>query len=220
SLLTPNRIGEYGAKALYFSPPDRKKVMVLNSISNTAQMLVTTLFGIIGILFFIRWHPLEIGSTQLLYTVGIVTGGMFVIILFLKTKILFRFKKKLIKKWKKLPVISKPIYFKVLLFSVLRYFIFSFQFFYLLNLLHVQMGYLETMMVISSMYLLASILPSLFLFDVVIKGGVAVYLFGLMGVPDVAVLTVVTLMWLFNVVLPSILGSYHVLRFQPSKAVT
>ena len=64
------------------------------------------------------------------------------------------------------------------------------------------------------MYLLASIIPSIFIFDVVIKGGIAVYLFSIIGIDELVTLSVVTLMWILNFVLPSILGSYYVLRFK------
>ncbi len=45
SLITPNRIGEYGAKAPYFKERDRKKVVFLNFIHSSSQMLATLLFG-------------------------------------------------------------------------------------------------------------------------------------------------------------------------------
>ena len=46
SLFTPNRIGEYGAKAFYFYKNERTKVLLLNLISNSTQMLVTLVFSI------------------------------------------------------------------------------------------------------------------------------------------------------------------------------
>src|SRR5210317_1776795 len=38
SLATPNRVGDYGAKALFFDLRDRKKVLFLNFYSNAIQM--------------------------------------------------------------------------------------------------------------------------------------------------------------------------------------
>ncbi|WP_248912347.1 hypothetical protein [Gelidibacter algens] len=70
------------------------------------------------------------------------------------------------------------------------------------------------------MYLLSSIIPSIFIFDVIIKGGVAVYIFGLLGVPEPLILSVVTFMWILNFVLPSVIGSYHVLQFKLPKTVS
>ena len=42
-------------------------------------------------------------------------------------------------------------------------------------------------MVITTMYLLSSIIPSIFIFDVVIKGGVAVYLFSIIGIKGICI---------------------------------
>ncbi|WP_146035218.1 hypothetical protein [Formosa algae] len=51
SLFTPNRIGDYGAKALYFAWELRPKIVGLNGIGNLAQMLITTILGSIGLFF-------------------------------------------------------------------------------------------------------------------------------------------------------------------------
>jgi len=98
--------------------------------------------------------------------------------------------------------------------------IFTFQFYYLLVLFGIDMSYLEAMSAIACMYILSSIIPSIFIFDVIIKGGVAVYLFGLIGVSESIVLSIVTFMWILNFVLPSVIGSYHVLKFKFPKTTS
>ena len=52
SLFTPNRIGEYGAKAIYFAKQFRKRILLLNLLGNSFQMLITTIFGVIGFIIF------------------------------------------------------------------------------------------------------------------------------------------------------------------------
>jgi hypothetical protein len=104
-----------------------------------------------------------------------------------------------------------------ILFSLIRYTIFSFQFFYLLYLFEVDISYLNAMTIITSMYILASIVPSIFVFDVIIKGSIAVYLFSFINVSELTILSIITIMWLLNFVLPSIFGSYYVLNFNLHK---
>ena len=70
------------------------------------------------------------------------------------------------------------------------------------------------------MYLLASVIPSIFIFDVLIKGSVAMYIFTIVGVNEFTILSIVLLMWILNFVLPSILGSYYVLTFTLPKNKT
>jgi len=65
------------------------------------------------------------------------------------------------------------------------------------------------------MYFLVSTVPTIFIFDVVVRGGVAVWLFSFAGISDLMVLSTVLVMWILNFVLPSIIGSYFVIAYQP-----
>jgi hypothetical protein len=86
----------------------------------------------------------------------------------------------------------------------------------LLHLFGAEIGFKNALFFIFAMYLLVSILPSIFIFDVVMRGGVAVWLFSLAGVDEIVVLATVLAMWLLNTVLPAICGSYFVARHKPA----
>ena len=213
SLFTPNRIGEYGAKAVYFQYGVRKKIMLLNLLGNMSQMAVTTFVGIFGLLAFYATYKPEINPYQLLVLVGICL----IILLFARhfwrnnSWNLRGFELSKIKAFIK--DIAPATKTQVLLLATIRYFLFSLQFYFLLILFQVNLNYYEAMVVISCSYLLSSIIPSIFIFDVVVKGGVAVFLFSFAVVDNVIVLSTITFMWLLNFVLPSIFGSYYVLNF-------
>jgi len=214
SLLTPNRIGEYGAKALYFKSAFRKRVLFINLISNLLQMFVTVVFGITGTLWLSQSQNLHIFSFKfiIILLIGILFCAL-VIFIIRQTNIRIRgFSLEKIKLFLfQFP--EKSIILGVIL-SLFRYLIFSFQFYYLLLLFGEEISYLEAMKLITSMYFLASIIPSIFLFDVVIKGSVALYLFSLIGINELVILSIVTCMWILNFVTPSIIGSFYVLHFK------
>jgi len=217
SLFTPNRIGDYGAKALYFPSNLRARVMGLNGLGNLAQMCVTTLFGSMGLLFFTRTFPIHFDYKTLHWSHYLMFGLLAVgLILLAKTYLNPETWRLKIRRF--LSSISFRLLGKTLLFSTLRYVVFSFQFYVFLKLFQVDLSYLHTMMVLSSMYLLASILPSIFIFDVVLKGSIAVYLFSFFDINNTIVLSCITLMWLFNTVFPSIIGSYYVMNFKTPKS--
>lgn len=214
SLLTPNRIGEYGAKALYYKSHLRKRIMLTNLISNALQMGITCIFGIIGFSIFTTIYPINISQFKLIIILSILLSLILITGLILTQKqirntmcsiknIVYNYPKK---------KISLGV-----LFSLFKYLVFSFQFYTLLHFLGVNISYNIAMIGISTMYLMSSILPSIFIFDVVVKGSVAVYLFAHIGVNETTILTVVTLMWLLNFVLPSVLGSYYVMSFKLPK---
>lgn len=214
SLATPNRIGEYGAKALFFEKVKRKKVMLLNFYSNAIQLSITVLFGGIGFFYFLKIYNIPYSySTLFLFVMGLFS--LIGIGYFIKEKeILVKGFSiaKVIRNFQNLPNYLK---IKVFLFSIFRYLVFSGMFYGLLLFFGAKISLLLAMALIFSMYLLVSIVPTIFIFDVVIRGGIAVWLFSFAGVSDLIVLSTVLAMWLYNFVLPSILGSFFVLKYQP-----
>ena len=210
SLITPNRIGEYGAKAIFYPKQNRKKILILNFLGNISQMLVTTFFGIIG-LFYLS------GYLNFKLNISIVTIALITSLIIFFTLLMFKldFLKNWIKKFKNY-IISIPlgIQFSNLIFSFIRYLIFSNQFYFLLNIFKIDLDYFTALSLITSTYFIASLIPGFVVFDFIIKGSVAVSLFGFFQVNEIAILTVTTIMWLLNFALPSILGSYFVLIFK------
>lgn len=219
SLFTPNRIGEYGAKALFFTPEKRKKVMFANLIGNMLQMAVTVILGTIGLYFYCKLYRPEINLYHLNWLFLIVLAGL-AFVVFIATKKQWPLKKRLMESpLTFIKTLGKQQLYLSLLLAFFRYVIFSFQFYVLLDCFGVELNYLQTMSVVSSMYLLASVVPSLSIFDVVVRGSVAVYLFSFTGANELAILSTVTIMWTFNFALPSIWGSYYVLIFKLPKNV-
>ncbi len=217
SLFTPNRIGEYGAKAIYYLSSFRRRILLINLLSNMLQMSVTVLFGLIGLYFFLRSYHIQIDFYY------VARGLMYALIILLLIGFGIRKNKFSVKGFsfekiaafiKKYP---KSTFWFGFSMSVLRYLIFSFQFYLILHVFMTGLSYSEAMVAITAMYLLASVLPSVFVFDVVIKGSVAVFLFSFLGVSEIIVLSTVTIMWLANFVLPSLFGSYYILNFNLPK---
>lgn len=218
SLFTPNRIGEYGAKAIYYTSSLRKRILLVNLMSNLLQMSVTTILGVIGLSFYILKYDPEINHYKLArFIVYVLIATL--LLGFGITKSRFTIKGFSLDKIKHfISEFPKNKLVLGFLFSVVRYAIFSFQFYFLLLIFKIDLSYLDAISIITSMYLLASIIPSIFIFDVIIKGGVAVYLFSLTGINELIVLCIITIMWLLNFVLPSLFGSYYVLNFNFPKS--
>ncbi|WP_299366220.1 lysylphosphatidylglycerol synthase domain-containing protein [Winogradskyella sp.] len=217
SLITPNRIGDYGAKAIYYSRPFRKRIVLMNLLGNIAQMTITTCFGIVGLIIFVNRYQIEVDYYKI--------AMLLFIILAIGTLAAFGIKHSQIsiKGYSINRIIEsiKTISFKThtinLLLSLVRYLVFSFQFYYLLHIFGVDVNYSNAMTVITSMYFLASIIPSISIFDVLIKGSVAVFLFGYVQVNELTILSIITIMWLLNFAIPSLFGSYFVLNFKLPK---
>ncbi len=214
SLLTPNRIGEYGAKALYVSSKLRKRILLLNLIGNMMQMGVTLLFGSIGLLFLIPNYHLDISTNSMVY-LALFLIALLIVFLWISMRKSFKIKGFSIEKLNSfITKIPNRILLSAVFYSIIRYLIFSFQLYFLLKMFGITLSYFEAMILISSIYVLSSVIPTLLLFDVVIKSSVAVFVFSLAGIDELRILCIMTLMWLLNFVLPSIIGSYYVLQFK------
>ena len=210
SLFTPYGIGEYIGKTLFFEKDQAKKIIFLNLICNGIQMVLTAVFGVFGLLYFNAYFDVITPK---------IVGGTFglliimVIVLFFTKKISFKgySLEKLIHKINGIP---KPIHRKNILLGIGRYLVFSHQYYFLFLIFDVQLPYLILMATITSVYFAAQCLPSFQFLDFAVKGGVAVYFFGLLGINEWIVLFISTLMWFLNTVIPVTFGSYFVLNFK------
>ncbi|WP_284652746.1 hypothetical protein [Flavobacterium terrisoli] len=204
-IFTPNGLGEYAGKALYFDKKKTKKIIFLNLICNGIQMILTIIFGTIG-LFIIGYWKWALAIIGLAF--------LFLLISFLSKKIKVKGYsiEKLIHKINEIP---KTIHRKNILLAIGRYLVFSHQYYFLFLAFDVDLPYLTMMATIAVVYFLASSLPSFQFLDFAVKGSVAMFFFGKLDVNEWIVVFISTLMWFLNVVLPVVIGSYFVLKFKP-----
>lgn len=214
SLVTPNRIGDYGAKVMYYTNRFKGKIVLLNLVGNISQMTITTVFGVIGLTIFVNFYQVDINYyrvTRFVFILLIIAILSFFGVKHRRFKVKGHSYVDIIDFIKSITINVKA---KTLVFSLIRYLIFSFQFYFFLSVFGVAIDYLDAMVVITSMYFLASIIPSISIFDVVIKGSVAVFLFSFLKINELTILTIITSMWLLNFVIPSVFGGYYILNFR------
>jgi len=198
SLLTPNRIGDYGAKALFYDKNERKKIVSLNFIAQTSQLVITILMGILGsIILFFSIKNLEIDQNWVKMSLFLVFLG---VILFFLIKI---YKKR--QSTEKL-ILSPHLWRTGLSFATIRYVIFSSQFVLLLLLFKMPLNLSALYSAVFTTYFLASLIPMFAFMDWAVKGSVAVGIFSLFQVPKVIIIKTVGLMWLSNFMLAFIVG--------------
>ncbi|MEZ4779742.1 MAG: hypothetical protein R2786_10210 [Flavobacteriaceae bacterium] len=213
SLATPNRIGDYGAKAMYFNKEERKKIVFLNFIANGFQFLITFFMGMMGV-----WKIFPYLENQISIPTWI--GFFCVVIVICIMSYIFRKKEWFIKglsidhiwqAYKKLPSL---ITWKTLFFASLRYSLFSTLFYLLLQFYGAESSFLETIPFIFCMYLLVSIIPTFLVVDIIVRGSIAIGLLTILKIPETIIAATVFSMWLLNFLLPATIGSYYVLKFK------
>lgn len=214
SIATPNRLGDYGAKALFYDSKNRKKVLFLNFYSNSIQMIVTLFFGIFGLFYIVQRFGLSFSSTKL-------TAGICILLFFLSLGYWFKERQLIINGLTISKVIDKiaslpwKLKLKTIAYSLLRYLIFSFLFYKVLMFYGASIPFTKAIPVIFAMYLLVSIVPTFFVFDVIVRGGTAIWLFSFLGVQEIIIISTVLTMWILNFVIPSIIGGYFMFSYTP-----
>ena len=209
-IFTPNGIGEYGAKALYFEKKEAGRIVFLNLVCNGIQMILSIIFGIFG-LFYFNAHFEILTPRTIAIGFGLFVAIIVVLISLRKIKIKGYSFNSLVQLLNR---ISRSIHRKNIILAIGRYLIFSHQYYFLFLAFDVEIPYLLMMATICCVYFLASSLPTFQFLDFAVKGSVAVYFFGILGVNEWIVVFVATLMWFLNVVLPVLAGSWFVLNFK------
>ncbi|WP_152286949.1 hypothetical protein [Flavicella marina] len=203
SVITPNKMGEYGAKLFFFKPVLHKKIISLTLLSNGYQLLVTVLFGCFG---FYYYRPTKIIDSQFLL-IAILAIGLITVSIY--------FSKKIKKLFEYFTTIHRITQLKLFVLSSLRYLLFSFQYVYLLKLLGTPNTFTTLFPLVCVMYFTASFIPSFAITDFAIKGSVALLIFSEIHIPNNIILTTAFAMWLLNFAFPALIGSFFVAKYKP-----
>lgn len=203
-IFTPNGVGEYAGKALYYEKSKASEIVFLNLVCNGIQLILSIIFGIIGLWF------LGFGM-QVLEILGLILIVLIVLLFLKKVKIKGYSINDFILKINEIP---KTIHRKNILMAIARYLTFSHQTYFLFLAFDVHLPYFSMMATIATVYFLASSLPSFQFLDFAVKGSIGIYFYSLLGVNQWIVIFITTLMWFLNIVIPVAIGSFYVLNFK------
>ncbi len=221
SISTPNSIGEYVGRVLYMSEGNRIKAISLTVVANMSQLIVTFAMGLTALVF-IKEDLIVSGIA----TQAFVNAFLWVSAIITVTLLLFYFRLPwLIKIIDKLPQASKfawaieaiehinaTLLVKFLSLSVIRFTVFSLQYFLLFQLFDVNVSVLQSWMGISVMFLVMAIIPTIALFtDLGLKNELSIQLMGLFTTNHLGVSLTSFSIWLINLVFPALIGSLLIL---------
>ena len=222
SVFTPNRIGEYGGRVFCLEKADRMQGVLITVLGSMAQLLTTIFFGSMGILFLNNYIPelqelyQEIEYTFPLMLFMLLLLNILLLLLFHNISVISNLMDKYgwLSKYKKYKEVftfynTQELAF-VFLFSIIRYAIFTTQFFILLNLFGVDISYFDSIILTMVMLFVISIIPTIAISEIGIRGSVSVYLFGLVSANTLGILSATFVLWVINLLLPAIIGAFFV----------
>jgi type IV secretory pathway VirB2 component (pilin) len=224
AFFTPNRIGEYFGRILYIPDGKRIRAISLTIVCSIAQLLVTLIAGIWGLILF-RKHlgAAGSGSQSVLFWLQLVlwlsvAGAFFLAMFYFRLSWLARALEKLFPRGrlpgyvKVLEEFNATVLLRILSLSLFRYIVFLLQYFLLFDVFDVALTVTDTFTVVSVMFVVLAIAPTIaFLTDLGIRAKASIELVQFFSTNVAGILATALGIWIINLVIPALIGSLLVL---------
>ena len=215
-LVTPNRTGEFIGRVLFLDPGHRVSASFATALGSIAQFVVTLVMGGLALVLLamrpdaLPW-PSGWYSTALVSLTALVAAGALVLYLvprlLRQLLLLIPVLARLERASAILDAYSARELWSVLGLSALRYAVFSGQFVLLCGLFNVGVEPYTAALVVPVVYLVSTLVPTVLLTELGVRGGAAVAFFLPLGGDEAPVLLATTVLWLMNLVLPALVGA-------------
>ncbi|MFT3948675.1 MAG: lysylphosphatidylglycerol synthase domain-containing protein [Agriterribacter sp.] len=217
-LSTPNRVGEYGGRMLYIYEEVRLKSVSMSLLGNISQLIITLMLGCAG-LFIQKAIVYEVcAGYDISYNWFVAFTWMAVAVTVLVMVFYFRFGwivnivtsihifNKWLKKMNGLHGVSVTILLRVLALSAVRYVVFVCQYILMLQLMHVDLNITDAFWLITVLYLILAVIPSVTLLELGMRGMIAVLLFEGFSENTLGIYAASAGIWFVNLIIPAIAG--------------
>jgi hypothetical protein len=227
TMLTPNRIGEYGGRILYVEEKNRLKAISLSLVGSISQLLVTMLMGCVGLLY-LRFFSQNKKST--LSVLPEFWGDVLIYLSLGVTALLLLFYLRLgwlVRMLEKLPSLQKVVnhikvldefndkaLVEILFLSFIRYLVFVLQYVLMLQVVEINIPIILCFWLMTVFYLVMAIAPSIGFIELPVRISASWVIFKLYTGNQLGVGTASLGIWLINLVLPAVIGSLLILSIK------
>lgn len=227
TMLTPNRIGEYGGRMLFVLPAHRIKAISLTIVGSISQLLITMIMGCLG-LFYLRFFSHT--SDNALSVLPHFWGEVLIYFSVACTVVLFLFYIRLswlVRLLEKLPALSKIVkhisvldefttrqLLQIMSLSLLRYLVFVLQYVLLLQVMHVEISAGLSFWLITVFYLVMAVAPTFGFLELPVRANASMQLMQLYSSNTLGIQTAVLAIWVINLVIPALIGSLLILSIK------
>lgn len=237
SSFTPNRVGDYFGRVFILEKAARIEGVLITILGSMSQLLVTFVMGTISLyIMFLRIPEalLEFFNIPLHLYQYLIWGGAvlilslnsLVILLFLNVSVVSSMASRLKGKWaakvsryiRVFTAYSNKELITVILLSLFRFVVFSFQFYILLQLFRVNLPLMDGLVVIAVIFFVMTIIPTVAITELGIRGSVSLFLIGMyFGGPEMmppsvglGIVAASTALWIINLATPALIGAMFV----------
>lgn len=227
TMLTPNRIGEYGGRILYVEEGNRIKAISLTIVGSISQLLVTLIMGCAGLVFLRYFSQNSAGSTVVLPEIWWNALIWLSVTITLVLSLFYLRIGWLVRMMEKVPALQKVVthikvldefdniqLIRVFTLSFGRYVVFVLQYILLLQVMQVELGYMLSFWLITVFYLVLAVAPTIGFIELPVRVSACWALMKYYTVNELGVGTTALGIWLINLVLPAVIGSLLILSIK------
>ncbi len=229
TMLTPNRIGEYGGRIMYVQEENRVRAISVTILGSISQLAITMLMGTIGLLY-LRYFSSAGQQSNLLPLlindlVLIISFAVTVILLLLFFKVHYfieamtrvSFLKKFVKHIAVADAFSGKQMLRILILSFFRYMVFILQYLFLLEVMDVNISMSLCFWLLSIFYLMMVLAPTIGFIELPVRATASVKILGVFSTNILGIQAATFGIWLINLVIPAIIGSIFILGIKIMK---
>ncbi len=229
---TPNRTAEYLGRILYIREGHRISAISLTIVCSIAQLLITLVIGLAGILYLRPAAQLRIGQGQ--PGLNIELNALLIVVVLLLVSLTFIYfrlsrvtallakvpgARKYEAYIKVLQNFDATILLRILFLSFGRYIVFIIQYSLIFPVFGVYLGFGEVWGGISVVFLVMAVVPTFtFLTELGLRWGASIQVLELFSPNMVGVFAASFAIWLINLIIPALIGSLLILSIKLFKS--
>ncbi|MBT8218209.1 MAG: flippase-like domain-containing protein [Bacteroidia bacterium] len=220
-IVTPNRLGEYGGRVLYFESRDNWKAIIATGVGNLAQLIVILSIGWIGAIYFFKHqvslHPMLTSGSIVLGLISVILLSILYFNIDLAIDLFRRFpiptyikarirKLSFLQNLEILRSYSIVALQKVLTIGLLKYVVYMTQYLLLLYFFGIQVPFWIALAGIATIYLIQTSIPLPAFMGLLARGELALIIWGYYSDMPENILGASFSLWILNLLIPSIIG--------------
>lgn len=223
TMLTPNRIGEYGGRILFIAPEHRLAAISVTVLGSLSQLMVTLFAGTAGLII-IKYSNFYSGNFQhlpwlienVLLIVSLLACVISTLLYFHLSWVVkkisnYRIFNKVLKYLIVLNDFSGQQLIRIVLLSFVRYLVFILQYIIMLYLMNVQIDMFLCFWILSIFFLILAFAPTIGFIDLPLRAFAAVALFKIYSENIAGIQAASFGIWIINLIIPAFIGSFLIL---------
>jgi hypothetical protein len=226
ALFTPNRIGDFGGRLLFVSPSNQWRAVMLTAVGSISQYLALLTGGIWGGV----WLAGLLWDWNLAHRAALLTLSVPALValhwLYFNIRIAAPLARRI--PWlrrvnsytesvRMLEHFKRRDLFIIWGWSVVRYAVYSVQYWLLLRFFGIHTGLADGLAGIATIYLLQTVVPLPVVAGILVRGSLAVFVWTHFDADEPSCLAASFILWIINVILPALLGTFSLISVKLTK---